>query len=56
MHQALKELPIVEDYGEGFRSRMVEWGGMIVSYEIFPKGTDATRLRAFASALFASTR
>jgi hypothetical protein len=44
MHQAMKELPIVEDYGEGFRSRMVEWGGMIVSYEIFPKGVDATPL------------
>jgi len=44
MHQALKELPIVEDYGEGFRSRIVEWGGMIVSYETFPKGTDAAPL------------
>jgi hypothetical protein len=44
MHQQMKELPLVEDYGEGFRSRMVEWGGMIVSYEIFPKGTDATPL------------
>jgi hypothetical protein len=44
MHQAMKELPIVEDYGEGFRSRIVEWGGMIVSYEIFPKGVDATPL------------
>jgi hypothetical protein len=29
---------------KGFRSRMVEWGGMIVSYEIFPKGVDATPL------------
>ena len=44
MHRAMKELPIVEDYGEGFRSRMVEWGGMIVSYETFPKGVDATPL------------
>ena len=44
MHQAMKELPIVEDYGEGFRSRMVEWGGMIVSYETFPNGVDATPL------------
>ena len=44
MHQQMKELPLVEDYGEGFRSRMVEWGGMIVSYETFPKGTDATPL------------
>lgn len=31
MHQAMKELPIVEDYGDGFQSRLVEWGGMIVS-------------------------
>jgi hypothetical protein len=44
MHQAMKELPIVDDYGEGFCSRMVEWGGMIVSYETFPKGTDAAPL------------
>ena len=42
MHQAMKELPLVEDNGDGFRSRMAEWGGMIVSYETFPKGTDAT--------------
>jgi non-heme chloroperoxidase len=33
MHQQMKELSVVEDYGEGFRSHMVEWGGMIVSYE-----------------------
>ncbi|MGH6926404.1 MAG: hypothetical protein ACRED5_21965 [Propylenella sp.] len=44
MHRAMKDLPLVEDYGEGFRSRMVEWGGMIVSYETFPKGVDATSL------------
>jgi hypothetical protein len=44
MHQSLKELPIVEDYGDGFCSRIVEWGGMIVSYETFPKGVDATPL------------
>ena len=44
MHQPMKELPLVEDYGEGFQSRIVEWGGMIVSYETFPKGTDATPL------------
>jgi hypothetical protein len=44
MHQAMKELPLVEDYGEGFQSRIAEWGGMIVSYETFPKGTDATPL------------
>lgn len=44
MHCAMKELPLVEDYGEGFRSRLVEWGGMIVSYETFPGGVDATPL------------
>jgi len=44
MHRAMKALPIVEDYGEGFRSRLVEWGGMIVSYETFPAGVDATPL------------
>jgi hypothetical protein len=41
MHHPMKELPIVEDYGEGFCSRLVEWGRMIVS-ETFPKGVDAT--------------
>jgi hypothetical protein len=40
----MKELPLVEDYGDGFCSRLVEWGGMIVSYETFPKGVDATPL------------
>ena len=25
MRHPLHELPLVEDYGEGFRSRMVEW-------------------------------
>lgn len=44
MHSAMKELPLVEDYGEDFRSRIVEWGGMIVSYETFPKGVDAAPL------------
>jgi hypothetical protein len=44
MRHPLKELPLVEDYGEGFRSRLIEWGGMIVSYETFPQGTDATPL------------
>ena len=29
MHQAMKELPLVEDYGDGFRSRIVEWGGSL---------------------------
>jgi hypothetical protein len=44
MHHAMKDLPIVDDYGDGFCSRLVEWGGMIVSYETFPKGVDATPL------------
>jgi hypothetical protein len=44
MRHPMKELPLVEDYGEGFRSHLVEWGGMIVSYETFPKGVDATPL------------
>jgi hypothetical protein len=44
MHCALKEMPIADDYGDGFCSRLVEWGGMIVSYETFPKGVDATNL------------
>ena len=43
MHHPMKDLPLVEDYGEDFRSRLVEWGGMIVSYE-FPAGIDATPL------------
>lgn len=44
MRHPMKELPLVEDYGEGFRSRLIEWGGMIVSYETFPGGVDATPL------------
>ena len=44
MHRAMKELPIVEDYGDGFCNRGVEWDGMIVSYETFPEGVDATPL------------
>jgi len=44
MHRPMKELPVVEDYGDGFCSRLIEWGGMIVSYETFPKGVDATPL------------
>lgn len=44
MRHPMKDLPLVEDYGEGFRSRLVEWGGMIVSYETFPKGIDAAPL------------
>ncbi len=42
MRHPMKELPLVEDYGEGFQGRQVEWGGMIVSFETFPKGVDAT--------------
>lgn len=44
MHYQMKDLPLVEDYGEGFQGRQIEWGGMIVSYETFPKGVDATPL------------
>jgi hypothetical protein len=44
MRHPMKDLPLIEDYGENFRSRLVEWGGMIVSYEIFPRGVDATPL------------
>jgi hypothetical protein len=44
MHCAMKELPVVDDYGDGFCSRLAEWGGMIVSNETFPKGLDATPL------------
>jgi hypothetical protein len=44
MRHPMKELPLLDDSGEGFRSRAVEWGGLIVSYETFPKGTDAAPL------------
>ena len=44
MHCARKELPIADDYGDGFCSRLADWGGMIVSYETFPAGVDATAL------------
>jgi len=44
MRCQMKNLPLVEDYGEDFRGRQIEWGGMIVSYETFPKGIDATPL------------
>jgi hypothetical protein len=44
MHYRMTDLPLVEDYGEGFQGRQIEWGGMIVSYETFPKGVDATPL------------
>lgn len=44
MHHPIKELPIVENYGDRFCSRLAEWGGMSVSYETFPNGVDATAL------------
>ena len=44
MHRPMKDLPMVENYGDGFFSRLTEWGGMIVSYESFPKGVDAAPL------------
>jgi hypothetical protein len=30
MRHPMKELPLVEDHGEGFQGRQVEWSGMIV--------------------------
>ena len=30
MHLPMQQLPIVEDYEDGFCSRLTEWGGMIV--------------------------
>jgi hypothetical protein len=39
-----EDLPLAEDYGEGFRSHQVEWGGMIVEISSFPAGVDATPL------------
>jgi hypothetical protein len=44
MRHPMKDLPLVEDYGENFFGRQIEWGGMIVSYESFPKGVDAAPL------------
>jgi hypothetical protein len=44
MRHPMKDLPLVEDYGENFFGRQIEWGGMIVSYESFPKGIDAAPL------------
>jgi AraC-like ligand binding domain len=41
MRTPKQDLPLVEDYGEGFRGHQIEWGGMIVSYDTFPKGVDA---------------
>ena len=44
MRHPMKDLPLIEDYGKDFRGRQIEWGGMIVSYETFPRGIDATPL------------
>lgn len=42
MRHPMKDLPLLENQGENIRARLIEWGGMIVSYETFPKGLDAT--------------
>src|SRR5688500_16039565 len=42
MRGSKEDLPVAEDYGEGFISRQVEWGGMIVEISSFPAGVDAT--------------
>jgi hypothetical protein len=34
-----EDLPLAEDYGEGFRSHQVEWGGMIVEISSFQVST-----------------
>jgi hypothetical protein len=39
-----EDLPVAEDYGEGFVSSQVEWGGMIVEISSFPAGVDAAPL------------
>jgi hypothetical protein len=39
MRASKQELPVAEDYGEGFISRQVEWGGMIVEISSFPEGS-----------------
>ena len=44
MHGSKNELPLVEDYGENFRSWQSEWGGMIVEISLFPAGIDAAPL------------
>jgi hypothetical protein len=42
MRGSKEDLPVAEDYGEGFISCQVEWGGMIVEISSFPAGVDAT--------------
>ena len=44
MHGSKDDLPLAEDYGEGFRSYQSEWGGMIVEISTFPAGVDAAPL------------
>src|SRR5688572_25123708 len=44
MRGSKDDLPLAEDYGEGFRSYQSEWGGMIVEISLFPAGIDATPL------------
>lgn len=41
MHASKQELPLIVKEENAF-SRDVEWGGMTVSYEAFPRGVDAT--------------
>jgi hypothetical protein len=41
MRGSKEDLPLAEDYGEDFRSRQVECGGMIVEISSFPAGVDA---------------
>ena len=42
MRGSKKDLQTVEDYGEGFVSQQVEWGGMIVEISSFPAGIDSS--------------
>jgi AraC-like ligand binding domain len=44
MRGSKEDLPVAEDYGEGFVSHQVEWGGMIVEISSFPAGVDAAPL------------
>jgi hypothetical protein len=40
MHCAMKELPVADDYGDGFCSRLVAWGA--AQAESDPRGLDAS--------------
>jgi hypothetical protein len=44
MRGSKEDLPVAEDYGEGFVSHQVEWGDMIVEISSFPAGVDAAPL------------